>query len=312
MNPDPTPPKPTPVSVVIAAPAVTDVSAIVSLDEFMRQTKQAGGELLVVYTNDDEKRVRGARIQPSGAEEFEVAQPGGTLVPYLWQVGIEAARGRIVVLILAGLRPDAAWLSTHLEAHAAGQWAVVGGPIEVAHGSGLVDAAIAISRYSAFALPYEPHDVPDVAADNASYHRDALNLCADLMRDGFWEPPVHDQLRRHGLKLLLHPVAVMHHVHTNSAGGFVRQRLRHGFRFGRDRRRTATTGWIVKYLLLSPAVPLLLTWRVGARWKSKGRDMGLLARCLPVLLMFNIAWSIGEFLGTFLPAGESRKDSISR
>ena len=300
-----------PVSVVIAVPNAAG-GAVPGIDAFSMQVAEEGGELLVVYTDQGSGRIVVGRRLPLGGAPMNVPQPPGRLTPHLWQAGISAATGSIVVLTLAGLVPEAGWLKAHLEAHRTGRWCAVGGPIMPEAASPAGDRAVAISRYSAFLLPFEAHEVADVAADNASYRRDAIDGCRDLLHDGFWEPPVHERMRREGWKLLLDPRAVMAHRHTNSFGSFIRQRLKHGFRFGQDRRGGVSTGWMVKYLLLSPLVPLVLTWRVYTRMRAKGRSAGEFLVYLPWLLCFNTAWSVAEVAGTILPPGKVQERKNER
>ena len=302
-----------PVTVVIAVPGF-DLPAmdIPGVPEIVRQAAAAGGETLAVRSDRIGGRVTiGAeRLLAEGAEKADIrTPPPGCLTPHLWQAGIDLAEGRIVVLTLAGLRPADGWLKAHLDAHATGHLAAVGGPIEADPLASSVDRAIAVSRYSSFLLPFEAHEVHDVAADNASYRRDAIEACRDLITDGFWEPPVHARMRGLGLSLLLSPEPAMVHSASTGCMAFIRQRLSHGFRFGRDRRAEVSPGWMVKYFLFCPVLPILLLARVVARWRARGRPLTRLLPLLPFLLCFNLAWAAGEIGGTIPPARRIEKST---
>ncbi|MEO8377925.1 MAG: hypothetical protein ABI579_09670, partial [Candidatus Sumerlaeota bacterium] len=209
----------------------------------------------------------------------------------------------IVVLTLNGLAPKPGWLLAHVDSYSGSHQkaAALGGSIEPDPNTSLVDRAIALSRYSAFLPPLEKMEVHDLAADNASYLRKALECCTDLIAEGFWEPPIHERMRANEWKLALEPTAQMTHESTSGFSSFIGQRLKHGYRFGSDRRKGVTTVWIVKYLILSPLVPLVLALRTLGRMRAKGRGIGEWLAVLPLLLCFNIAWTLGEVWGTIAP-----------
>ncbi len=304
---------PLPVTVVIAVPGFkTPTRDIPGVREIVRQAIDVRGEVVAVRSghNKADTGITAERLTPDGIDPVEILNPPpGCLTPHLWQAGIDLARGSIVVLTLAGLTPAEGWLRAHLDAHARGDWAGVGGPIEASPAASLSDRAIAVSRYSSFLLPFEAHSVQDIAADNASYSRAAIEACRDLIGDGFWEPPVHARLADLGSQLLLSPAPVMHHTISTGFGAFIGQRLSHGFRFGRDRRGQVSAGWMVKYFVFCPALPILLLARVVMRWRSRGRPISRLLALLPALICFNLAWAVAEVGGTILAVGRSDKST---
>ena len=266
------------------------------------QARAHGAELLLLYPEPGGKRIFVRPLAPEEKEPREAEkQPPGRLTPHLWQAGISQSRGDLVVLTLAGLRPVANWLATHLELHSQRRWAVVGGPIMPDGDSTRLARVIALIRYSAFLLPFEAHEVSALAADNASYTREALELTREMIDDGFWEPSIHARLQSLGLKLWLSPEPVLEHVETNGFSEFMRQRWVHGLRFGRDRRLSVSSAWMFKYLVFCPALPALLTWRIIRRLRDRGRSTLEALRLLPELVCFNCAWSAGEIVGTLTP-----------
>ncbi|MCC6546265.1 hypothetical protein IT570_03765 [Candidatus Sumerlaeota bacterium] len=284
--------------VVIASP---DGSPIRNRREFIAQADECGATVVAVYA--DGARAQAEVLSEKDGEPLLIKQPREVLTPHLWQVGIEHSEGEIIVLTLNGLAPEPGWLRAHLTAYSTpdAKLGAIGGSIEPATGSSLVDRAVALSRYSAFLPPLDRIEVRDVAADNASYLRAALGCCADLVDDGFWEPPVHERMNANGWKLELEPAAQMTHGSTNSLGGFLVQRLKHGHRFGSDRRKSVTTAWAAKYLVLSPLVPIVLALRTLDRMRAKGRGTGEWIAVLPLLIGFNVAWTLGEIWGTIAP-----------
>lgn len=295
-------------TVVIASP---DGSPIRHRDDFLHQANACDADVIAVYT--DGRKARAELFTTRNVRELPITQPAAMLTPYLWQVGIENSSGDVVVLTLNGLVPQPGWIAALVDSYATAEAKVgaLGGSIAPAAGVSLVDRAIALSRYSAFLPPLERTEVHDIAADNASYRREAIACCADLIGDGFWEPPIHERMRANGWKLMTEPAAQMTHESTNGFASFIRQRLKHGRRFGSDRRKGVTTGWVLKYLILSPLVPLVLALRTLSRMRAKGRGPGEWLSVLPLLLCFNVAWTLGEVLGTIAPhdAAASQKNN---
>lgn len=304
-----------PIRVSIVVAGIADPLESGEIPGFAEIVKQAGalaGEVLCVAPTPggSQGSIRMTRLVGGEPETLEVSSSvEGDLTPHLWQAGIEAARGEIVVLTLAGLVPGPQWLAEHLAVHSSGDYAAVGGPIDPEPDAGKIDRAVSISRYSDIMTPFEDHEVHDLAADNASYNLEALRSVRDSYAHGFWEPFVHARLTAGGKKLQLSARPLMHHARTYGFWGFIRQRLVHGFHFGVDRKAGATASWLVKYLILSPGLPLLLTLRVVSRLRSRGYGLGAALAVVPELLCFNLAWALGEISGTLAPGRPSTTES---
>lgn len=224
-----------------------------------------------------------------------VAVAAGALVPELWAAGIRATAGDVVALTTAHCVPAKDWLSAIAAAHAS-PVAAVGGAIEPDGEGRPLDWAIYFCRYSRYMLPLPAGQVADLAADNASYRRAELEGVGNAWRDGFWEASVHEELRRRGRALALDPSIVVRHRPSFSLGGFLRQRLLHGQHYARRRIRGAP-GRRALYLAASPAIPLVLAARIARVVLGKRRHRLALLRAAPLLLLFLLAWTLGEALG---------------
>jgi glycosyltransferase involved in cell wall biosynthesis len=223
-----------------------------------------------------------------------VTRSPGALVPELWAAGIAASRGPIVALTSAHCVPEPDWLHRVLQALSDGT-AAVGGAIEPDADAGAVQWAVYFCRYSRYMLPFPAEAVDDLAADNAAYRRDALDVCRAAWADGFWEPTVHAALRRSGGVLRLDPALVVRHRGAFPLGRFLGQRFRHGRAFGRAR---ALPGpWRRLLALAGPAIPLVLLGRIVRRVAARRRHRAALVRALPALGLFLAAWAAGEVVG---------------
>lgn len=230
-----------------------------------------------------------------------IAGPRAARVPDLWEAGIAATTGPIVVLTSAHCVPDRDWLAALRAAHRAGveargsALAAVGGAIEPDPEDGVRGWAIYFCRYSRFMLPFARAETDDLAADNASYARGALERVPGWRGWGFWEASIHAELRRLGLHLVLDPAVVVHARRSHGALAFARQRFVHGLAFGRQ--RGLGPGRRLLMIAAAPLIPAALAARIARRVLARARHRGRLLAALPLLGLFLGAWTLGEVLG---------------
>lgn len=282
-------------SVVLACPDGDDPDA--ALRALRRGTRGAATEVLVARPDgrapEAEPGVRGD-VRP-------VEGPPDALVPELWGAGLQAARGGVVAFTTSRFRVSEGWAASLLEALAGGA-AGAGGPVLLARGAGPVARAVHLLRYSDFAGPRPAGPVREVPGDNAAYRRRALVRDGGGFADGFWDVEVHRRLRARGEELVWVPEAETRLVGTEGLVSFLRQRFRHGARFGRYRaRELGTPVW--RILAAAPLVPAVMAGRALARrWREAA--VGSLG-AVPCLLLAASAWAAGEARGAW---GAGRSD----
>jgi glycosyl transferase family 2 len=256
---------------------------------------QAGESVAIVLVNNGTDDTA-AFVRQKFPQVRVLSVGARALVPELWEAGIRATNAEIVALGTVNCVPADGWVAGILNAHRR-PVAGVGGTIACDPGAGVLDRAVYLCRYSAYMPPAHEGLVSDIAGDNASYKRVAIEECRDAWRRGFWEADVHVALERAGQKLWLDPSITV--VFRNGFGfwEFVRQRFQHGMRFGRD--RSARLPWWERGLrvLLWPAVPLVMLLRVGQRTLARPSLRGGFATAIPILTVFLIAWALGEAVG---------------
>src|SRR5439155_6165942 len=123
----------------------------------------------------------------------------GALVPELWRDGIDAARGDVVALTIAQMRPSPDWIAqigAQLD-----RFDAVGGAIEPGERLRATDWAEYFCRYARDMSPFTARESLDLPGDNAAYKRDLLERVRDEYRDGFWELEVHKRLGAAGPNL---------------------------------------------------------------------------------------------------------------
>lgn len=230
-----------------------------------------------------------------------IKSPDAALIPELWETGIRNSDGAIIATTTTHFIPREDWVEQILRAHDSSDVGI-GGAIENDSAAGLTDWAVYFCRYSPFMLPFSAGTVGDMAADNASYKREALELVQHAWRHGFWEAMIHAEFRRAGLRLLLDPAIVVCHKKSFTLSGFVVQRYRHGKQFGGARAAKMTFPRRLVYVVLSPLIPLLFLTRIARRVATKRRHIGNFLLSLPILMLFILSWSLGELSGYLLPA----------
>lgn len=282
----------TDLSVVIASHGVAGALAD-CLSSLKRQNPDGGVEIIVAAdstgrsVNIVEEQFPGVRL---------VNGLGPALVPELWARGAEAAQGRTIAFTTADFVPAPDWIVQIRRHHALG-YEAVGGAIENGASSSAVQWAVYFCRYAAYMPPFPPRAAVQIAGDNASYRRAALERCADLTAQGFWEYTVNERLHRDGHALLLTPALRVTHACAPSAWQFCRQRFAHGRVFGVWRASVASTARRAVYLAASPAIPFAVLAKITSRVVANGRHVGSFVRALPLVVLFTLAWAGGEALG---------------
>ncbi len=220
------------------------------------------------------------------------------LVPALWGAALLEARGRVVAITISACLPDAGWLDAIAAAYAAAPGDGIGGVIDCERGAGIVDRALHLVRYTPYLPPVAAGPVAEIAGDNGTYTRAALDgWRAEIARAGFWESEFNRAIRAKGRSLRIEPSIRVTHTRSYSFGGFTRQRFRHGRIFGRERRKGMGAGGRLARAGLAPTVPVLMLARTMRTVASRGRLDARVALAVPVAAWFFCCWAAGEAAG---------------
>jgi glycosyltransferase involved in cell wall biosynthesis len=225
-----------------------------------------------------------------------IRAPGSALIPDLWGVGLDRSRGDVVAVSTTHFVPDHDWIEQISRAHEQ-PYSAVGGAIENNPSAGLLSWAVYFCRYSGYMPPFGEKVVHDLAADNASYKRCALDRCRTEGRSGFWESFVHAEMRRRGFELLLTPHIVVRQQRCFSFGAFLRQRFQHGVQFGTMRGRHFSPLRRAAFTVGFPLIPILLLWRITVRVVRRRRHVREYLLSFPILVVFVLSSSLGEVRG---------------
>jgi hypothetical protein len=233
----------------------------------------------------------------AGFENVRVlTRPAGNLIPELWRDGIIAARSDRVAVNTAHCIPAAGWvdrlISTDLTSTPG-----IGGVIVNDKASDARGWAIYLLRYISFSPPQEAGQRAEIAADNAIYRRKDILQHPDLLEAGFWEPSFHARFHATGMVLQFDPELRVVHRNQYTTRQFFFQRLAHGRQFGRVRARQVSASKKILLITLSPLLPLLFLAKIVNAVVRQGCYKLKLMEAFPWLLIFLLAWGLGEAQG---------------
>ncbi len=211
-------------------------------------------------------------------------------------IGLGRARGGIVALLEDHGIPSRGWYSAVLEAHGEAG-AAVGGAVENGVDR-LLNWAVYYCDFGRYQNPLPAGPAEFLSDSNVAYKREALESVKDQWRDAFHETSVNWKLRRRGATLRLDPNMVVHQTRKNlRLLSALRERFVWGRSFAGTRVADATLTNRAFYAAISFLLPAILTGRILSGALGRRRNLGRLALALPLIVLLEMIWACGEFMG---------------
>jgi len=227
---------------------------------------------------------------------YAARRPGREHHEELRTLGIAAARGRIVALTEDHGRPDPDWCANLVKAYARG-YDGVGGAIENGIDR-LLNWAVYFCDFGAYQNPVRAGETAMISDANASYKREALEQIREIWRDGFHQVLVNEAIRKGGGRLGIFPdIVVRQYRQGLKFGEALAERYVWGRSFAAGRCRWIGRGERILRAVLAPLLPGVLTARMAAAVLRKGRLRRQFAAALPLILLLEVSWSLGELAG---------------
>lgn len=290
-----------PISVVIASQNAR-ASIAECLNAVIEQAQEVNAEILVADASTDGTDVIIAKEFPHITVLKGNAKTD--LIPQLWGLGMSNAVAPIVAITNAQCIPEPGWLASIRRVFDSNDVCGVGGPIHPPIKGSSLDWAIYFSRFTAFMPPVQNGTIRELPGDNVAYTKKGLDDFWKNRDRGFWETLFHHELRENHQSLYMSSDVKVHLAHTVDAEDFWGVRMKHGRHYGSTRPNTSVPARIVRILSAPILVPYLVG-RMGMRVLSKRKDfLGPYLIALPWLVVFTIAWAIGEIQGYLSPVHE--------
>ncbi len=202
-----------------------------------------------------------------------------------------------MALSIVHIQPGPHWIEGLLAADLE-SFCGIGGGLQNTPDADASSWAIFLLRYRRYVSP-GAGDTLDLPGDNVVYNRKALLRHVDGFRDGFWEPEIHARLGAEGGRLRMDARLTSIYVNGYEPLDFVRQRIEHGTRFGRDRARKMGKFRRLLYLTGTSAVPVILGAKIVREIANEAELKSHLLPSMPYLALYVQAWAMGEMRGAF-------------
>lgn len=287
---------------VIIASIDARATIVESLGGFLAEASSMCGEVVLVDASRDDTADLAVRAYP-GLRILR--SPAGTLVPELWRAGLEATGGDLAAFSAATMVPEPGWLGG-LVGGLGDDAAAVGGAILPGAAIGATDRAAYLARYANYRRP-GAGSLP--AGDNSLYRRDRIDSALLARLGGFWEVEILADLRRRGEAVRIVPEAALRFLGGTPFGSLAKQRLRHGWRYGKERSRAWGFPQRVARALMAPLVPVVLAGRAIPRVKGEP-DRGAWIRAIVPYAGLVASWTAAEALGAIAGPGRPSRGQI--
>ena len=267
------------------------------------ERERAGVDLEVLVPDRVGDSVRG-RLAETFPWVRVLAAPAESTIPALRAMALERASGAAVAVIEDHVLVPPGWARAMLACLERGE-DVVGGAVENGATSRLVDWAAFLCEYHHLLPPLPAGQVDRITGNNTAYRRTVLDCYREAWQAGRWEDHLHDAMRRGGVQLHQHPEIVVQHRMHYTVGLYAGQR----FLFSRAwaGMRAAGASRIDRLARGAAAafLPPVLFWRIVRTVWGKRAHRNALARSLPLIGLFTLAWGAGEVVGYWFGAGNA-------
>ena len=293
-----------PAELSVVVPAVNTLDDLTGCLAALEAQTDTEVEILVVDRLGDSVRSEIARRFPQ-ARILPVARD--TTIPRMREIAFGQASADAVAVIEDHVIVPPGWARALLDARRA-TGAVVGGSIDNAARSSVVDWAAFLCEYSHCITPLPSGPATGLPGNNVIYDRALLERYRDTIAAGKWENHLHDAMHRDGVPMVLLPEIGVGHKKHYTVGEYLSQRFLYARSYAGERVKGMPLAKRFAYGAAAFALPPLLMYRTVARVLAKRRYRMQLLLSIPLLVLFIASWTAGEIVGYwFGPA-----DSLSR
>jgi GT2 family glycosyltransferase len=212
-------------------------------------------------------------------------------------IGLRAASGEVVALTEDHAHVAANWceeMAAALARHSAA--AAVGGAVEC-DSARLLNWAVWFCDFGRYQNPLPEAAATFVSDSNVAYRRSAIQTIEATWQHDYHETAVHEALVKAGFELRTTPRVVVWQARGElSWGNALRERYVWARSFAGSRARLIGARRLL-LAVLSPVLPVLMTWRLIGLTRRRARHTRRLIGALPHVFLLQCVWAVGEAVG---------------
>ncbi|MCI0467775.1 MAG: glycosyltransferase family 2 protein [Beijerinckiaceae bacterium] len=290
-----------PISVVIASKVGAPFIDF-CLQSLEAQAKAIAAEVIVVVTSESSYA---ARLTVDYPWARVIKSTATTQVPALRRIGVQAARGALIVIIEEHCSAAPDWLACACAALKSGVYGAAGGPVADYDYKRLPDWTVYFLEYHGALPPAAGGETDNLNDANIAYPRKLLLEHAALLDDGYWPMALHPTLLAKGVKLLSAPDMIVYHRGPFDYRYYLGQRFLFSRAYAGVRAQKQPPLRRLAYIVLAPAVPFMMLARISGIVLRKGCRVPKFVACLPLLSLALVVMVAGEWLGCVAGPGDA-------
>jgi GT2 family glycosyltransferase len=213
-------------------------------------------------------------------------------------VGLRAAKGGVIALTEDHAHAGRRWGEEMLDALRRHPTAgAVGGAVDC-DSNRILNWAVWFCDFGRYQSPLPEGRSEFVSDSNVAYRRSALDRVEPVWRNDYHETAVHWAMVDGGFELRNAPRAVV----WQARGGLtlkaaLRERFVWARSFAGSRARLVPPPKRWLYAVLSPLLPIVMSWRLWRITTTRGTCQARFVRALPLIVALQGIWAIGECAG---------------
>jgi Glycosyl transferase family 2 len=287
----------------VIVPAVNGEAPLVETLQALESAGASGPPLEVIVLNRCGDAL-GSAVSARFAGVTVVPVASGTSIPRMRAVGFTLATAPAVGVIEDHVIVPPDWPRRMLAGLEAGA-DVVGGAVINGATDRTVDWAAFLCEYSHMMPPLPAGPGGPITGNNVVYRRSVLEAFASTAAEGRWEDHLHAAMRSGGVRLVCHPEIVVVHKRHYSIREYASERYLYARSFAGLRYQSLTAPARLFVAAGTLALPVVLLYRIVSRLVVRRRHLSHLARALPLLALFVLAWAAGEAVGCLAGPGDA-------
>lgn len=263
------------------------------LNELQKQDKAKN---MTIHVPCDERMADLGQFRQEFPDVDFIEMSGIRTYAELRSIGVSRSCGSIVAVTEDQCRPHPDWCQEIIKGHQK-DCASVGGAVEKDVPDTLLSWSFFFIDYVRYMNPMLEGPTSHLTDCNVSYKRDALEAIADLWKVEFHEPEVHQALEERGQILWFNPRMIVLQRRRIRFKNALHDRFDFGRLFGSGRVKRLSLPYRIFYGTVALCLPPLTVGRVTVNVIQKKRCFPQFIRALPMIILLNTVWALGECIG---------------